>query len=31
MFMKKDALTSIIKEVLAEKDDYGKSDAWKGN
>lgn len=30
MFMKKDALTSIIKEVLAEKDDYGKSDAGKG-
>ena len=30
MFMKKDALTSIIKEVLEEKDDYGKSDAGKG-
>ena len=30
MFMKKDALTSIIKEVLVEKDDYGKSDAGKG-
>ncbi len=29
LFLKKDAMTSIIKEVLEEKDDYGKSDFGK--
>ncbi len=30
LFLKKDAMTSIIKEVLEEKDDYGKSDFGQG-
>ena len=30
MFMKKDVMTSIINEVLKEKDDYGKSNAGQG-
>lgn len=30
LFLKKDAMTSIIKEVLKEKDDYGKSDFGQG-
>ena len=30
MFMKKDVMTSIIKEVLDEQENFGKSDAGKG-
>lgn len=30
LFLRKDAMTSIIKEVLEEKDDFGKSDFGKG-
>ena len=30
MFMKKDAMTSIIKEVLEEQENFGQSDAGKG-
>ena len=30
LFLKKDAMTSIIKEVLSENEDYGKSDFGKG-
>lgn len=30
LFLKKDAMTSILKEVLVEKDDYGKTDFGQG-
>ena len=30
LFLKKDAMTSIIKEVLEEKDNYGKSNYGQG-